>query len=125
MAFILDAALDAGLNRACDNVENLYINSAEPATFTAASSTNRLGTKASPSIGAAQDGVSNGRRRVIAAITDGVVNTTGTATHWSLTDDSASELMVTGALSSSQGVTASNTFTTNAINITFADAVNA
>lgn len=122
MAFILDAAYDAALNRACDTVENLYICNAEPATFTAASSTNKLGTKATPSIGAAQNGASNGRRRTVASISDGTVNTTGTASHWALTDDSLSELLVTGALSSTQAVTATNTFTLTAFDIAIADA---
>jgi hypothetical protein len=38
------------------------------------------------------------------------VNTSGTATHYALTDDSASKLLATGSLSSSQSVTAGNTF---------------
>lgn len=122
MAFILDAAYDALLDRVCSNVENLYICSTEPGTFTAASSTNKLGTKATPSIGAAGDRSGGGRKRTVAAITDGTVNSTGTASHWALTDDSASELCATGALASSQSVTATNTFTTTAFEIGVADA---
>lgn len=122
MAFMLDAAYDAMLNRVCDTVENLYIDSAEPATFTAASSTNKLGTKATPTINAAADRSPNGRQRTVAAISDGSVDATGTATHWALTDDSLSELLATGALSSSQSVTSGNTFTTTAFEVGVADA---
>lgn len=121
MAFALDAALDAYLNRVCDTVENLYITSAEASTFTEASSTNKLGTKATPSIGAAANRSPNGRQRTVSAITDGTVNTTGTATTWALTDDSLSELLATGALASSQAVTSGNTFTTTAFEIGIGD----
>lgn len=122
MAFILDAAYDAMLDRVCDTVENLYINSSEPATYTAASSTVKLGTKATPTINAAANRSPNGRQRTVAAITDGTVDSTGTASHWSLTDNSLSELLATGALSSSQSVTATNTFTLTAFEIGVADA---
>lgn len=122
MAFILDAAFDSLLNRVCDNVENLYLNSAEATTFTEASSTNLLGTKATPSIAAAANATPNGRQRTVAAITDGSVSATGTATHIALTDDSASELALTNSLTSSQSVTSGNTFTTDAMIIRVADA---
>lgn len=122
MASILDAAFDAALDRACDTVENAYICSQEPASYTEASSTYKLGTKASPSIAAASDRSGGGRKRTVAAITDGTVDSTGTATHKALTDNSLSELLVTTALSSSQAVTASNPWTTTAWDIGFADA---
>ena len=123
MAFILDAALDAGLNRALDLVENMYICSQEPTTFTEASSTYKLGTKATPTIAAAANGTPNGRSRSIQTFTDGTVDASGTATHWALTDNSLSELDVTGALSASQAVTSGNSWSlTGAVAIRFADA---
>lgn len=119
---IADAIFDAGL-ALLDNVENLYLCSAEPTTFTEASSTFLLGTKATPSIGAATNGATDGRRRVVAAITDGVVNSNGTATHWALTDDSASTLLAAGPLSSSQALTTGNPFSTSAFDVGIRDAV--
>lgn len=121
MAFIRDGAFDLALAD-LSLAENLYICSQEPTTFTEASSTYALGAKASPTIGAAQNGVSNGRRRTVAAITDGSVTGTGTATHWALTDDSGSILLATGALASSQSVTSGNTFSTSAFDVAIADA---
>ena len=115
------AALDAYLDRLCDTAENFYLCSAEPATFTAASVTNKLGTKASPSIAAASDRSPDGRKRTIAAITDGSVDANGTAAGWGLTDDSASELLSSGLLGSSQAVTSGNTFTTTATDLGIAD----
>lgn len=122
MAFMQDAAYDAALNYACDDVENLYLCSQEPATFTEASSTYKLATKATPTINAAADRAGGGRQRTVAAITDGVVDSTGTATHWALADNSESELKATGALSASQSVTATNTFTLTAFELGIADA---
>lgn len=121
MAFIRDAAFDLALAD-LDLTETFYICSQEPTTFAEASSTYALGEKASPTIGAAQNGVSSGRRRTVAAITDGSVTATGTATHWALTDDSGSILLATGALASSQAVTSGNTFSTSAFDVAIADA---
>jgi hypothetical protein len=51
----------------------------------------------------------------IAAITDGSVTATGTATHYAIVDTSATyggpRLLATGSLSASQAVTSGNTFT--------------
>ena len=57
----------------------------------------------------------------IAAITDGTVSGTGTATHWAITK-SGTTLMATGALSASQAVTSGNVFTLGAFDIGIADA---
>lgn len=123
MAYIADNIFDNGLAYATTNGETIYITSAEATTYTEASSTFKLGTKTSATVGSATDGATNGRRVIVSAITDGTVNTTGTATHWALCKDSAtSELLATGTLSSSQAVTSGNTFTLDAISITIADA---
>ena len=121
MPFIADKVFDGGLTVLDNDVEKLYIDSLEPTTFTSASSTDKLGTKASPTVGAPADGATDGRRVIVSAITDGTVDSTGTASHYSLTDDSLSLLLVTGALSSSQAVTATNTFTLDAISVTLRD----
>jgi len=122
MPFLQDAAFDAALDYACDDVENLYLCSQEPANYTEASSTYKLATKASPTISAAADRTGGGRQRTVAAITDGTVDSTGTGTHWAMTDNSENELKSTGALASSQAVTSGNTFTTTAFEIGIADA---
>lgn len=124
MAFITDNAFDNGLTYLDTNGETLYICNAEPTTYTQASSTNKLGTKTGVTIGVPEAGAVNGRRVIISAITDGTVNTTGSATHWALCKDSAtSELLATGALTGAPiSVTGGNTFTLDAISITIADA---
>jgi len=111
MAWLGNEVLDAALNLIDSTTENLYICSQEPTTFAGASSTYKLGVKATPTISASGDRGAGGREITISAITDGSVTATGTATHWALTDDSGSVLLVTGALSASQSVTSGNTFT--------------
>lgn len=47
-AIVHDDVLDAALNTIKTNTENLYICSTQPATFAEASSTYKLGAKATP-----------------------------------------------------------------------------
>ena len=112
MPYLPDASLDALLNYVQDSVESLYICNAEPTTYTEASSTYKLGTKTSPTVAEPSDRGGGGRECIISAITDGTVDTTGTASHWALCKDSAtSELLAAGDLASTQSVTSGNTFT--------------
>ena len=120
-AFINDTVLDQALAYIDNNCENLYICSAQPTTFAEASSTYKLGVKATPSIGSPTNGDSTGRKVVVSAITDGTVTGTDTATWVALTDDSASLLLCAQALSSSQAVTSGNTFTLTEFDITIPD----
>lgn len=121
MPYINDTAYDQALTWIATNGTRLDICSQEPATYAEATSTYTLGSKSSISIGSATNGDSSGRKVVVAAITDGSVTGTGTATHYAITNAS-SLLVATGALAASQAVTTGNTFTTAAIDITIADA---
>ena len=122
MAYLHDDILDQALNYISTNTENLYITSQEAGTFAEASSTYALGSKASPTFTGPANGDTSGRKVTCDAISDGSVSADGTASHWSLTDDSASKLLATGALSSSQSVTSGNTFTLTAFDIEIPDA---
>lgn len=123
MAYINDEVFDQGLDYADTNGTRIDICSQEPTTYGQATTggTYSLGNKTGLNTGATQAGATDGRRVIVPAITDGSVTNSGTATHWALTDGS-SLLIATGALSSSQSVTASNTFTLDAISITIRDA---
>jgi hypothetical protein len=121
--FLADYILDLALAELDVNATHLYICSQVPTTFAEATSTYALGVKASPSIGAPADRAPSGRKVTLAAIADGLVTATGTASHWALTKTTGSTLMATGPLSPSTGVTSGNTFTTNAIDIGIPDAV--
>lgn len=122
MALLADYILDLALSELDTATATLYITSAEATNYTQASSTYKLGTKTSLSIGAPGDRTPNGRKVTVAAVTDGVVDSTGTATHWAITK-SGTTLMATGSLSASQSVTAGNTFTLAAFDIGVPDAV--
>jgi len=111
---------DNGLAPLATIVENLYICSAQPTTFAEASSTYKLGTKATPTISAPADHTS-GRKVTVSAITDGTVSANGTAAWFALTDDSASKLLVAQELNATQVVTSGNTFTLTAIIVAIPD----
>jgi len=124
MAYINDEAFDGGLDfidlHASPRID---ICSQEPTTHSEATvdGTYSLGNKTGVTVGAPEAGDTDGRKVVVSAITDGTVTETGTASHWALTG-AGSVLIATGALSSSQGVTDTNTFTLDAIDITIRDA---
>ena len=125
MAFITDEAFDGGLDYLDTNGTRIDITSQEATNYSEATvdGTYSLGNKTGLNTGAPEAGAVDGRRVIVPAIVDGTVDCTGTdtATHWALTDGS-SLLLATGPLSSSQAVTDGNTFTLDAISITFRDA---
>ena len=122
MPYLNDDVLDNGLAYVVSNGSRLDICSQQPANYTEATSTYTLGNKTSLTAGALQDGASSGRRTVMPAITDGSVTGTGTATHWAYSKTSATAaLLAAQALSSSQAVTSGNSFSLDAISITFPD----
>lgn len=118
MVSLNDNTLDNGLTALKSGATHRYICSAEPATYTAATSTNALGNKnfgaglVYPNAIAA--GSPSGRQIEAAAVTDGSVTATGTATHDAVVNATATRLEVTNALSASQAVTSGNTFTLTA-----------
>jgi hypothetical protein len=115
MASILgDAVLDSGLSILDTGTDRIYIVSADPTTYTQASSTNALGIKdfgAGGCFGSPAAGSPNGRKVSSTAITDGSVTATGTATGWAAVTSGSSRLDANGQLSASQAVTSGNQFT--------------
>lgn len=113
--------LDNGLAALKAAASDIYLTSQEPATYTELTSTYKLGTKAfgvgNVFPGAIAAGSPNGRKLTTAAVTDGVINNSGTATHWGVGSSGASRLEVAQTLQASQGVTASNAFTLAAADV--------
>lgn len=107
MASIADYVLDAALSKLDLEANAIHICSAEPTSYAAL---NSLGNSGSLSIGAPADRTGGGREVTVAAITDGSVTGTGTATHFAIVDSANSRLLITGSLSVSQAVTSGNTF---------------
>ncbi len=122
MPFIIDAILDNLSSIAGQTTRRVdIVKTAEPTTYTEATSTNTVGNKTGLTMTALGNGAVDGRKVDTPAITDGSVTATDTAGWWGLTDAS-SVLHAAGALSSSQAVTSGNTFTLDAISLTIRDA---
>jgi hypothetical protein len=121
MAFLNDLTLDNGLSSVKSNADKIYICSQEPSTYTGATSTYALGNKnfgagnVYPAAIAA--GSPSGRKITTAAITDGSVTGTGTASHYAVVTSGSSRLEVAQSLSASQAVTNGNTFTLTAADL--------
>jgi hypothetical protein len=111
MASIADYVLDAALSKLDTEANKITITSQEVTTYTEGNSTYALGSSTSLSIGAPADRTGGGREVTVAAISDGSVSATGTASHYAILDTTNSRLHATGSLSASQAVTSGNTFT--------------
>ena len=116
---VQDRVLDLGLNVLDTEATHIRICTQEPTTYTEATSTYSKGYKnfgAGAVFGAPAAG-SPGRKVTSAAITDGVVDGTGTVTKWAVTDETNSRFLATGSLAASQAVTNGNTFSLGAFDI--------
>lgn len=111
MATLNDRVFDNGLSVLDTEANRIDVTSQEATTYAEATSTYTLGNSTSLSIGAPADRTGGGRKVTVAAITDGSISATGTATHYAIVDTSNSRLLATGSLTASQSVTSGNTFT--------------
>jgi len=121
MATLNDRVFDNGLTVLDTEANRIDITSIEATTYAEATSTNTLGNSTSLSIGAPADRAGGGREVTVAAITDGAVTNTGTATHYAIVDTVNSRLLATGSLTASQSVTSGNTFTLSSVAIGIPD----
>lgn len=121
MATLNDRVFDNGLSTLDLEANAIHVTSQEATTYANATSTYSLGNSTSLSIGAPQDRTGGGREVVVAAITDGSVTGTGTATHYAIVDTVNSRLLATGSLAASQSVTSGNTFTLSSVSIGIPD----
>ena len=122
MATLDNRVFDNGLTVLDTEANAIHITSAEATSFANVSSVT-LGNSTSLSIGAPQDRPGGGREVVVAAITDGSVTGTGTATHYAIVDTVNSRLLATSTLTASQSVTTGNTFTLSSVAIGIPDPV--
>jgi hypothetical protein len=112
--------LDLGLNVLDTEADRIYICSAEPTTFTEATSTYALGNKtfsAGAAVGSPAAGSPNGRKVTTSAITDGSVTATGNASKIGIVDFANSRLLAVLSISNAQTVTSGNTFSLPALDI--------
>lgn len=111
MATLGDRVFDNGLTVLDQEANAIHVTSQEATDYTEATSTYTLGNSTSLSIGSPEDRAGGGRKVVVAAISDGSITGTGTATHYAIVDTANSRLLATAALTASQSVTSGNTFT--------------
>tara|TARA_R110001632_G_scaffold45016_1_gene114469 strand:+ start:2131 stop:2502 length:372 start_codon:yes stop_codon:yes gene_type:complete len=123
MATLNDRVFDNGLTVLDTEANKIVITSQEATTYTEANSTYALGDSTSLSIGAPADRSGGGREVTVAAITDGSVTGTGTATHYAIVDTVNTRLLATSTLTASQAVTTGNTFTLSSVAIGIPDPV--
>jgi hypothetical protein len=111
MATLGNRVYDNGLTVLDTEANKIVVTSQEATTYTNANSTYALGNSTSLSINAPADRTGGGRKVTVAAISDGSITATGTATHYAIVDTTNSRLLATAALTASQSVTNGNTFT--------------
>jgi|TARA_R100000951_G_scaffold108428_1_gene104618 hypothetical protein len=121
MATLNDKVFDEGLNVLDTDADKILITSQEATTYAEANSTYALGNSTSLSIAAPSDRSGGGREVVVAAISDGSVTGTGTATHYAMVDTSNTLLLATGSLTASQVVTSGNNFTLGSFTVGIPD----
>lgn len=121
MATLNDRVFDNGLTVLDTEANAIHITSQEVASYAEATSTYTLGNSTSLSFGAPQDRSGGGREVVAAAVSDGSVTGTGTATHYAIVDTANSRLLATGSLTASQAVTSGNTFTLSSFSVGIPD----
>ena len=111
MATLGDRVFDNGLSVLDTEANKILVTSQEATTYTEANATYALGNSTSLSINAPANRTGGGRKVTVAAISDGSITGTGTATHYAIVDSTNSRLLATAALTASQSVTNGNTFT--------------
>jgi hypothetical protein len=111
MATLGDRVFDNGLTVLDTEANKILVTSQEATTYTEANATYALGNSTSLSVNAPADRTGGGRKVTVAAISDGSITATGTATHYAIVDTTNSRLLATAALTASQSVTSGNTFT--------------
>lgn len=123
MPFINDSIFDNGLTSIASATSRRMdlCQTAEPTTYTEATSTNTIGNKTGLTMGAIENGATDGRRVQSPAFSDGTVTTAATGGWWALTD-ATSVLHAAGAVSASQAVSIGNPWSLAAVSITIRDA---
>ena len=104
MANVADEVFDSLLDYVDTNGNAIYICSADPSTYTEASSTYALGSTSSVTISTPADRTGGGRELTVSSFNDGLSSGTGTATHWALVNTSGSAFLLSGSLGTSQSV---------------------
>jgi hypothetical protein len=123
MATLNNRVFDNGLSVLDTEANKILLTSQEATDYTGANVTFALGNSTSISVAAPSDRAGGGREVVVAAVSDGSVTSTGTATHYAIVDTVNSRLLATGSLTTSQSVSSGNTFSLGSFTIGIPDPV--
>lgn len=121
MSSLSDNVFDNGLNYILNNAEKVHILSADPGLVWSNIASYGLGNKSSISISSPGDRAGGGREVTVSAFNDGSITADGTATHYAVTKDSASEIIASGELAFPQVVANVNSFSLSAFSIGIPD----
>lgn len=114
MPYLNDRVLDSGLDILNTEADRIDICSAEPDTYTEATSTFSLGFKdhgaSGSAFGAPADRTPSGREVNSTAVTDGAVTANGTATHYGVSEVGNTRVLAASSLAGSQVVSNGNSF---------------
>jgi hypothetical protein len=111
--------LDHGLWIIPRTTTRLLLHATLPVTYEDATDpSNVIGQKVQPVIVGPMDATPNGRKVVVDAISDGVINISGQATSWSLVDDNVDRLLVAELLVAPIDLEVGNSFITEELSIT-------
>jgi hypothetical protein len=112
MTMVHNDVYDNGLAPLATIVENLYLCNADPGLTWSNIASYAIGAKASPTISAPQArSGGDGREVVVSEIVGGVATATDTATHFALTDDSETKILVSGEIDTGIGLIDTYPFT--------------
>ena len=120
----IDDMMDAALDYIKNNADRLCVCSAEPSTYTEATSTYKLAYAdiTSADFTGPSDGDTSGRKLTVNAQTNMTVDTSGSATHLALVNTTSSELLyVTTSDPSSATLNVGGLIDTRAFDIEIAD----
>ena len=112
--------LDFGLNILNAESDKIYLVSADPTTYTEATSTYALGNKdfgVGGAFGNPADATPNGRKVSSTVVTNGLVTATGTATGWAVVTSGSTRLDANGQLAAPQVVTNGNSWSLDSFDI--------
>lgn len=122
MAFLSDNVLDFGLDYLRLNGEDLHLTTSQITAYAGLAAAT-LANRPAITIGALVDRAGGGRRAPVAAITDGTITGTGTASHFAIVDETSNEILAAGPLAANQVLTIGNVFALPTFNVGIPDAV--
>lgn len=114
-AYLHPMVSDSGLITITNKANVLYICSAQPTTYTEATSTFALGSKSGLGVSIPFSGTPNGRSVTVSGVSGGIITASGTAGFYAVVGTAGNDLLAAYSLSGTQQVSVGNSFTLSSI----------